>query len=158
MKLLAGLAVAALSGCVSVQPQPAAPPRSEVSRPAHHLAPQIARSPVHDTLEAVPKAERSPSASPSGAHRRHRRRRTVRRSARPRRPPRARPAEARPPLRQQPRPAPVRPLPRRIPPAVPAPALPAPGGGTGVCALGRGYGHWPAGSPQSRICDHTYGR
>ncbi|MCX4450389.1 hypothetical protein ACIOEZ_23575 [Streptomyces sp. NPDC087866] len=145
MKLLAGLAVAALSGCVSVQPQPAAPPRSEVSRPAHDLAPQIARPPVHDTLEAVPNAKRSPSASPSGAHRTPA-------------PPRARPAEARPPLRQQPRPAPVRPLPRRIPPAVPAPALPAPGGGTGVCALGRGYGHWPAGSPQSRICDHTYGR
>ncbi|MCX0242648.1 hypothetical protein NLM26_05750, partial [Streptomyces drozdowiczii] len=68
MKLLVGLAVAALSGCVSVQPHPAAPPRPGVSRPAHDLAPQTAGPPVHDTLEAVPKAKPSRPASPSAAH------------------------------------------------------------------------------------------
>ncbi|MEU2249461.1 hypothetical protein [Streptomyces sp. NPDC019224] len=145
MKLLACLAVAALSGCVSVQPRPAAPPLPGVSRPAHDLTPQTAGPPVHDTLEAAPKAKRSSSASPSAAPKP------------PPAPPAARPGEARLP-RQRPERAPAPPLPRRIAPAAPAPALPAPVGGTGVCALGRGYGHWPAGSPQSRICDRAYGR
>ncbi|MEU5822949.1 hypothetical protein [Streptomyces sp. NPDC047803] len=145
MKLLACLAVAALSGCVSVQPQPAAPPRPGAGRPAHDVAPQTAGPPVHDVLEAAPRAKRSPSAPPSAA----RRPATV--------PPAARPGEPSRP-RQRPERAPAAPLPRRIAPAVPAPVLPAPGGATGVCALGRGYGHWPAGSAQSRICDHTYGR
>ncbi|NED13400.1 hypothetical protein G3I33_18150, partial [Streptomyces sp. SID9124] len=67
MKLLACLAVAALSGCVSVQPQPASPPHPGAGRPAHDVAPQTAGPPVHDTLEAAPKAKRSPSASPSTA-------------------------------------------------------------------------------------------
>lgn len=148
MKLLVGLTVAALSGCVSVQPHPADPPRPGVSRPAHDLAPQTAGPPVHDTLEAVPKAKPSRTASSSAAQR----------------PSPARPAtplgEPRLALPQRPAPAPdlPLPLPRRIAPPAPAPALPAPGGGPGVCDLGRGYGHWPAGSPQSRICDRTYGR
>ncbi|TXS70377.1 hypothetical protein [Streptomyces sp. sk2.1] len=47
-------------------------------------------------------------------------------------------------------------VPASEPPA--SPPLPAPVAGTDVCALGRGYGHWPAGSPQSRICENTYGR
>lgn len=143
MKLLAGVAIAALSGCMSVQPQPSASPRPETSRPAHDLSPQIARPPVHDTLEAVPKAKPS-AASPAASHR-------------PAAPPAARPDEPRPPRRQS-GPAPAGPQPRRAVPAVPAPALPAPVTGNGVCDLGRGYGHWSAGSPQSRICDHTYGR
>lgn len=149
MKLLAGLAVAALSGCVSVQPHPAAPPRPGVSRPAHDLAPQTAGPPVHDTLEAVPKAKKakpSRAAAPSATHK----------------PSPGRPAapggEPRLPVPQRLAPAPDLPLPRRIAPPPPAPVLPAPGGGTGVCDLGRGYGHWPAGSPQSRICDRAYGR
>lgn len=145
MKLLACLAVAALSGCVSVQPQPAAPPRPGAGRSAHDVAPQTAGPPVHDTLEAAPKTKRSSSASPSAAHRP-----AVA-------PPAVRPGEPSRP-RQRPERAPAAPLPRRIAPAAPAPVLPAPGGATGVCALGRGYGHWPAGSAQSRICDRTYGR
>lgn len=143
MKLLVGVAVAALSGCVSVQPQPGAPTRPETSRPAPHLAPQIVGPPVHDTLEA--EAEPSPSPSPSAPGR----------AASPL--PVARPAQPGVP-RQRGRREPARPRPHRAAPAVPAPALPAPVTAAGVCALGRGYGHWPAGSPQSRICDNTYGR
>lgn len=143
VKLLAGVAIAALSGCMSVQPQPAAPSRPETSRPAHGLSPQIARPPVHDTLEAVPKAK--PSAAPSAA------------SHRPAAPPAARPGEPGTP-QQRGGAAPAEPRPPRAVPSVPAPALPAPVTGNGVCALGRGYGNWPAGSPQSRICDDTYGR
>ncbi|MFJ7627453.1 hypothetical protein ACIQZN_13250 [Streptomyces sp. NPDC097595] len=146
MKLLVCLTVAALSGCVSVQPHPAAPPRPGVSRPAHDLAPQTAGPPVHDTLEAVPKAKPSRAAPPSAAH-----------TTSPGRPA-ARPGAPRLPLPRRPVPAPDLPLPRRIAPPGPAPVLPAPGGGSGVCDLGRGYGHWPAGSPQSRICDRAYGR
>ncbi|TRV76735.1 hypothetical protein FKN01_18075 [Streptomyces sp. 130] len=146
MKLLVCLTVAALSGCVSVQPRPAAPPRPGVTRPAHDLAPQTAGPPVHDTLEAVPRAKPSRAAPPSAAHK----------------PspgtPAARPVAPRLPLPRRPAPAPDPPLPRRIAPPAPAPVLPAPGGGSGVCDLGRGYGHWPAGSPQSRICDRAYGR
>ncbi|MFJ4501917.1 hypothetical protein [Streptomyces sp. NPDC088864] len=141
---LAGLAIATLSGCVSVQPQPAAPGRPETGRPAHQLAPQTAGPPVHDKLEAVPEAKRSsPAAAPPAARR-------------PAAPPAARPGE--PGLPQRLGGLPVRPQPRITIPAAPAPAPDRPGGGSGVCALGRGYGHWPAGSPQSRICDRAYGR
>ncbi|MER6118510.1 hypothetical protein [Streptomyces sp. NPDC001743] len=140
VKLLVGVAVTALSGCVSVPPQPSAPPRPESSRPAQDLAPQVVRPPVRDTLEALPEPKSSPSASRRTAHA----------------PPATRREGPRPP--RQPRPGQIRPQPRRAAPPVPAPALPAPVTPADVCALGRGYGHWPAGSPQSRICDDTYGR
>lgn len=137
-----GVAVTALSGCVSVQPQPDVPPRPRASGPAQDLAPQIVLPPVHDSLEAVPSPRPSASA-PRPAH------------VEP--PDTRRPAPRAP--RQQRRPAATRPRPHGVPPAagVPGPALPAPVAGTDVCALGRGYGRWPAGSPQSRICDDTYG-
>ncbi|GAA1344340.1 hypothetical protein GCM10009647_088660 [Streptomyces sanglieri] len=142
MNLLMGVAVTALSGCVSVQPQPDVPPRPRASGPAQDLAPQIVLPPVHDSLGAVPTP--TPSASASASRRTHATPPDTRRSV-PRAP------------RQQWHPA--APRPHGTPPAaaVPAPALPAPVAGADVCALGRGYGRWPAGSPQSRICDDTYG-
>lgn len=141
VKLLIGVAVAALSGCVAVQPQPSAPPRPAVSRPAQDLAPQVVRPPDRDILEAVPDPKPSPSAAG--------------------RTPTAPPAtlHAGPRIPQSPnRPGTRHPQPRRAAPAAPVPALPAPVSGRDVCSLGRGYGHWPAGSAQSRICEHTYGR
>ncbi|MFD7720531.1 hypothetical protein [Streptomyces sp. NPDC059814] len=143
-KLLVAVAVTALSGCVSVQPRPSAPPAPAADRPTQHLSPQIGRPPVRDILEAV--ADPKPSAAGTG-----------RASAAP---PAVRPAVPRgAPPAPQPRhlPGPAHPRPRRVAPAAPVPALPAPVTGADVCALGRGYGHWPAGSPQSRICDRTYG-
>ncbi|WP_406098788.1 hypothetical protein [Streptomyces sp. NBC_01013] len=139
VKLLVGVAVTALSGCVSVQPQPSPPARPESSRPAQDLAPQIV-PPVRDTLGALPDPKPSPSA--------------VRRAAPA--PPVARHDGPRPP--QQHRPGPARPPKRRAAPPAPAPALPPPVTGADVCALGRGYGHWPADSRQSQICDDAYGR
>ncbi|MFB7918768.1 hypothetical protein [Streptomyces sp. NPDC056061] len=136
VKLLVCVAVTALSGCVSVTPQQGVPPRPGNSRPAQDLTPQTARPPVHDSLGAEVSAEASePAPAPSAEARR---------------------AAPRPP-RQRKQPAPARP--RQAPPvvSVPVPRRPAPVTGKGVCALGRGYGHWPAGSPQSRICDDTYG-
>lgn len=146
VKLLVAVAVTALSGCVSVQPRPSAPPPPSPGPTAQDLAPQIGRPPVRDVLEAIPdpkrstatRASREPAAPPA-----------ARRSE-----PRAAPRAPRP--RRVPGPALPRP-PRRAAPAAPVPALPPPVTGADVCALGRGYGHWPAGSPQSRICDHTYG-
>ncbi|MDK0518222.1 hypothetical protein [Streptomyces sp. ML-6] len=141
MGLVAGLAATSLTGCVSVQPRPDAPARPDTGGPAQDLAPQTARPPVHDSLEAVPASESPASPSPRAA------------------PPDTR--RAAPGAPRRPRlPHVARPRPRQAPPAVipPAPPLPAPVAGTDVCALGRSYGHWPAGSPQSRICEHTYGR
>ncbi|WP_327366116.1 hypothetical protein [Streptomyces sp. NBC_01217] len=142
VKLLVGVAVTTLSGCVSVAGQADAPSRPAAERPAQDLAPQIGRPPVHDSLEAVPAREPSASASArvSGA------------------PPDTRRPAPRPP-RQHTYPGTAQHRPRQAPPAVtaPAPPLPAPVTGKDVCALGRGYGKWPAGSPQSRICEETYG-
>lgn len=145
VKLLVGVAVTALSGCVSVQPQPSAPPRPGPTRPAQHLTPQIARPPVRDVLEAVP--DPKPSPSPSAGR------------PAPAGPAAARQSEPRPP-QQRNRAGATRAQPRHAAPAVPvpAPALRVPVTGRDVCALGRGYGRWPAGSPQSRICDEAYGR
>ncbi|MFF2330808.1 MULTISPECIES: hypothetical protein [unclassified Streptomyces] len=140
LKLLVGVAITTLSGCVSVAPQPDVPSRPEASGPAQDLAPQIVQPPGHDSLGAVPAPERSASAPAHGTR------------------PDTRRAAPRAPHPWQ-RPGAARALPRRTTPAVPAPVpdLPAPVAGKDVCALGRGYGHWPAGSPQSRICDRTYG-
>ncbi|MFG2632114.1 hypothetical protein [Streptomyces sp. NPDC048473] len=141
VKLLVGVAAATLSGCVSVAPQPDVPSRTGTNRPAQDLAPQIVRPPVHDSLGVVPAPDPSASAPAPGA------------------PPDTRHAAPRPPQQRE-HPGAAQPRPRQAPPAVtaPVPALPAPVTGKDVCALGRGYGHWPAGSPESRICEKTYGR
>lgn len=143
VKLLVGVAVTTLSGCVSVAPQPDVPSRPGTSTPAQDMAPQIARPPVHDSLGTVPAPEPSASASTPAA--------VV--------PPDTRRAAPRAPQRRM-HPGAAQPRPRQAPPAVtaPAPAMPAPVTRKDVCALGRVYGHWPAGSPQSRICENTYGR
>lgn len=143
VQLLVGVAVTAVSGCVSVEPQPGLAPRPQTSRPVQDLAPQIVRPPVRDTLEALPDPKPSEAASgpavgaPS----------ETRRSA-PRAP------------QQGQHPGVIGRWRAHAPRAVPAPVpgLPSsPATGSDVCALGRGYGGWPAGSPQSRICEDTYG-
>ncbi|MFD3740184.1 hypothetical protein AMK21_23285 [Streptomyces sp. CB00316] len=151
-KLLAGVAVTAVSGCVSVDPQEAAPrqpPRAESARPAQDVFPQVVQPPGREALEAVVEPSPSPGRpaspappSPSQARR-----------AGPPPAPRALERAVPPPRRTPPRQVPV------IPPGV-LPALPqARGGGLhDVCALGRGYGGWPAGSREARICEETYGR
>ncbi|MFI2669864.1 hypothetical protein ACWHAO_05645 [Streptomyces albidoflavus] len=145
--LLATFAVTALAGCVTVDrpPETGSPTgRSPAAAPTsagEHAEPQIERSPARESLGRV-------GEEPTGT---------------PTRPPRPRPTKAGPPrpaapalpapARPDPAPAPVAPpLPRAKPPAAPDPANP------GVCALGRQYGKWPPGSPQSRICEDTYGR
>lgn len=144
--LLAGIAVTAVSGCVSVEPpRKTVAPRPGTSRPVQDVAPQIVQPPVLDSLEALPDPAASASAGRAGA------------------PSSARDDAPRTPRRRERADAP-RPQAPRLPPRFPGGAGPvAPGAsvpvtGKDVCALGRGYGRWPAGSPQSRICDATYGR
>ncbi|MDX3593926.1 hypothetical protein PV749_22670 [Streptomyces sp. ID03-2B] len=145
-KLLVGLAVTTVSGCVSVEPGPAPPPYPEVAAPVQDVAPQIVQPPAREALEVVPDPSRPTARPPSPAPPAAASRRTGPAGTAP---PRKR---ADPPLARTP----------HRPPGVPSvtvPALPrVPGGGTDVCALGRGYGGWPAGSPEARICSETYGR
>ncbi|MFB8378782.1 hypothetical protein [Streptomyces rubiginosohelvolus] len=149
-KLLVGLAVTAVSGCVSVAPGtvPPPPPGPGATGPAQDVAPQIVQPPAREGLEVVPDPSRPPARTSSPA------------------PPAAgSPAEARPAgpvgaARRPERADPPRRAPDRAPrvPSVTVPALPrVPGGGADVCALGRGYGGWPAGSPQAPIISEAYG-
>ncbi|MEU5035127.1 MULTISPECIES: hypothetical protein [Streptomyces] len=150
-KLLVGLAVTAVSGCVSVAPGSVSspPPGPGATGPAQDVAPQIVQPPAREGLEVVPDPTR-PAARPSSA--------APPAAGSPAETRRAGPAgAARPPERADP---PQRRAPDRAPrvPSVAVPALPRVPGGADVCALGRGYGGWPAGSPQARICSEAYGR
>ncbi|MEL5953855.1 hypothetical protein AADR41_03505, partial [Streptomyces sp. CLV115] len=69
VNLLMGVAVTALSGCVSVQPQSDVPPRPRASGPTQDLTPQIVLPPVHDSLGVVPSP--TPSTSASASRRAH---------------------------------------------------------------------------------------
>ncbi|MCX4678712.1 hypothetical protein OG413_25965 [Streptomyces sp. NBC_01433] len=144
-KILVGVAVTAVSGCVSVEPSAELPPRPGVGRPVQDVAPQIMQPPAREALEALPDPTPSPSAAapPSDAS-------TGAPPGTPRVAPRQREA-ADPPGQRAPLQLPR--VPRPEPRAVPR----TPATGAGVCALGRGYGGWPAGSPQSTICQQTYG-
>ncbi|WP_328368691.1 hypothetical protein OG800_42165 [Streptomyces sp. NBC_00445] len=143
--LLVTVAASALSGCVTVQLPPAsgpsAPPSQTVpSLPDASAEPQIVQAPAREALERIgPPHEPSPTASA-------------------RRPPPPAPAPEKP---APSRPSPPRPAPR--PPEAPQrqPAdvtQPVPKDLGDVCDLGRQYGGWPQDSPQSRICEQTYGR
>lgn len=140
--LLVTVAVAALSGCVTVQrplaPGPAsAPPPGAGHDAAGREESPVVQAPAREALEMVdPPA--SPGASPSAATT------SAARPPRPDTPSDARNGQER---SQQSR----------------SPQLPEPGrslesGNSDVCALGREYGGWPADSPQARICQDTYGR
>ncbi|MFY0513545.1 hypothetical protein ACOMD4_24630 [Streptomyces anulatus] len=148
--LLVGLTVTAISGCVSVEPRALPSPRPGATGPAQDVAPQIVQSPAREVLEAVPDPS-PPAALPSSP--------APPAVGSPSEAPRTGPAGAsRPRERADP---PGSRTPRRATgvPSVTVPALPrVPAGGADVCALGRGYGGWPAGSPESRICSGTYGR
>lgn len=156
--LLVTVAVAALSGCVTVQrpvaPGPAtAPPPGAGHDVAGRDASPVVQAPAREALQRVPAD--TPEASPSDR-------------ATPKAEPSQRhvPSDGQAPRTQRPR-GPERPQPTRRTPAPRPPAqLPGGGGsltggtsgGSDVCALGREYGGWPADSPQARICRDTYGR
>ncbi|WP_435878782.1 hypothetical protein [Streptomyces werraensis] len=159
--LLVTVAVAALSGCVTVQrplaPGPAtAPPPGAGHDAAGRDASPVVQAPAREALQRVPAD--SPEASPSD-----------------RATPEGEPAkgdapsdvrDGQAPRAQRPR-SPERPQPTRRTHAPRPPAQPPGGGGSlpggasggsDICAMGREYGGWPADSPQARICQDTYGR
>ncbi|MEW2069249.1 hypothetical protein [Streptomyces sp. NPDC007346] len=154
-KLLIGVAVTAVSGCVSVEPQvgPQRPPPS--SGPVQDVFPQVVQPPGREALETIvepgpspagPSTPARPSAAPAEARR-----------AGPPPAPRSPERAAPPPHRTPPRRTPPQQVPG-VPPGVLPDLLRARGGLPDVCALGRGYGGWPAGSREARICEETYGR
>ncbi|MFF5480523.1 hypothetical protein ACFY5C_24725 [Streptomyces sp. NPDC012935] len=157
--LLVTVAVSALSGCTTVErpptsEAPAAPSRPSAPQPSGHRDPEIVQAPAREALAFIgPSRRPTPSASAA-------------RSASPGSPPPAHtpPAtDARPhsrPERHEPRrPAPEEPKapPFKIP-DVPDSTRPDVPKNTNVCALGKQYGGWRADSPESRICEQTYGR
>ncbi|MFD7748201.1 hypothetical protein ACFV2V_18080 [Streptomyces sp. NPDC059698] len=146
-KLLVGLAVTAVSGCVTVEPAAVPSPRPGAGGPVQDVAPQIVQPPAREALEAVP----DPSPSPSAARRSSPAPPAAGSPTAPRRTGPAGSARPEPPHRRAPHRS-------RAEPPVGVPVLPRVPGGADVCALGRGYGTWPAGSPQSRICSEVYGR
>ncbi|WP_098012714.1 hypothetical protein, partial [Streptomyces sp. sk226] len=65
--LLAGLAVAAVSGCVSVKPGAVPSPRPGTAGPVQDVAPQVVQPPAREALEAVPDPSPSPARESSPA-------------------------------------------------------------------------------------------
>jgi hypothetical protein len=132
-KVLAGVAVWAVSGCVAVQPQPVPPPPSHSGRPAQAVEPQIVQRPAREVLAPPPLT--SPLAETAA-------------------PPSLPPPAARHVPNERPKSPPPKPRtaePPTLPSLRPLPAL-----GPDVCALGESYGRWRPGSPESRICQETY--
>ncbi|MEU6987428.1 hypothetical protein ABZ946_29075 [Streptomyces sp. NPDC046324] len=141
---LAGAAIAALSGCVSVDPPPAAPPPPlEVSGPSPHVdvAPQIVEGPAREALEAALPAPAPPSPRATPRKPRQQNGTTVRNGT-------GSPQRQSSTPREKERTKPPR------PPGVPEP----PRSRADVCRLGAQYGGWHPESVQATICKDAYGR
>lgn len=145
---VAGMAMAALSGCVAVEPSPAAPapapaPAASSGPAGQEVAPQIVQGPAREALEAA--LPDPPTPGPRSTVARH---------------PAGGPAPAHRHQATKPRPdhAPGQ---QHGHPAAGLPELPemakAPHSRAGVCALGEAYGGWSPRSEQARICRGTYG-
>ncbi|MEU4926113.1 hypothetical protein AB0G54_06350 [Streptomyces yokosukanensis] len=144
--LLATVAVSALAGCVTVQhpatPAPfrdRAPAPPTAPRPDGSAEPRVVQAPAREALEMTGASRHPPHPSPTA------RQHPTEAPPLPHRPPAA------PPAPPHPRPHPQPEQPRHTHTRTPAPKAP------GVCALGRQYGGWREGSPESQICDETYG-
>ncbi|MFH8486623.1 hypothetical protein [Streptomyces longisporoflavus] len=144
--LLASVAVTALSGCVSVERQPAtgpsvasAPPPAP--RPDGGSRPRVVEAPARQALELIgPPRDPAPRATGTAP--------SI---------PAAPSRTAKPPQRSTPPPQPR----GHRPVAAESPALPtaAPAAPTSAdpCALGKQYGGWQPGSPEALICQDAYG-
>ncbi|MGW7414735.1 hypothetical protein [Streptomyces sp. NPDC054863] len=160
--LLVGVAVTAVSGCVSTPSGPAGKPAAHQQSPAPQHPPlphlvgdggqpeQLIEAPVHEVLEAaMPPSARAPApkAEPAGEQGATRA-------------PQPQPPRAERPDRRAAVPEPEPPHRHRAPHRKkdPLPALPkVPTSAADVCALGKGYGGWRPNSPEARICRETYG-
>ncbi|MFH8341752.1 hypothetical protein [Streptomyces sp. AM6-12] len=138
--LLVTVAVSALTGCVTVRhtaapgpPPGAAPSLQPAPRTDGSASPRVVQAPAREALEMVGPSKGpapAPTAAPHGS---------------PAAPPPTHP------------PAPPRPQPpraHRLPQAPPRTSQRVP---ADVCDLGREYGGWRGNSPESEICERTYG-
>lgn len=172
--LLVTVAVSALTGCVTVQRPPVSgpppttapsqPPGPVDARPDGQAEPQIVQAPAQEALSMI---DPSPSSKPGRAAQRDDRAPGT--AAAPAQPRDRQPAHAHPAHPERPgrraHPEPWHPdtshhrqprvdipdVARSVPKSVPK-------GAKDVCALGRKYGRWQEGSPESVICEGTYGR
>ncbi|MEU0030171.1 hypothetical protein [Streptomyces sp. NPDC006335] len=133
------------------------------ARPDGQAEPQIVQAPAQEALSMI---DPSPSSKPDGTTSRDKAPGAGWAPAHPhgRQPTHAHPSHPeRPARRAHPEPwRPDAPHHRRPPVEIPdvARSVPksVPKGPQDVCAMGRKYGRWQEGSPESVICDQTYGR
>ncbi|MGW0468249.1 hypothetical protein ACWDX6_23735 [Streptomyces sp. NPDC003027] len=140
-KVLVGMAVAALSGCVSVESPPPAPeqPR-EISRPTQDVAPQIVQGPAREALEAALPDPGPPAPRAGSGERKQSAGSGALKGGEP-------PASV--PKQKRDKPAAKPPEP---------PAWPEPPHSRGdLCDLGERYGGWRPGSREAKICRGTHG-
>ncbi|WP_079056294.1 hypothetical protein [Streptomyces caeruleatus] len=163
--LLVTMAVSALAGCTTVEYPPpsggpAVPSQPPAPRPSGSMEPEVVQAPAREALTLI---ETSPRPTPTTS------------AARPTSPtaptptppaPRAHP-HPRPEHREPRHPGPERPERPRV--EVPdvsesvrkgVPGNPGSTGNPGqadVCSLGKKYGGWRPDSPESKICEQTYG-
>ncbi|MFF4054231.1 hypothetical protein ACFYZ8_19305 [Streptomyces sp. NPDC001668] len=142
---------------------PSRPPGPGDTRPDGQAEPQIVQAPAQEALSMI---DPSPSSKPGGTAPRDRASGTA---AVPERPGDQHPAHPRP-ARPERLARPAHPEPRHpdvphhrqprveIPDVAKSVPKAVPKGPKDVCALGRKYGRWQEGSPESVICDQTYGR
>ncbi|MDX3314158.1 hypothetical protein ACWGH3_38250 [Streptomyces sp. NPDC054884] len=148
--LLAAMAFSALSGCVTVQhpvaPGPAVTPsQPPLPRPDGRAGTQVVQAPAREALERAGSPREPEPSAPAAAER-------PRTAAGPGGPP--------PESHPRPHPRPARPERRRhAQPRVEIPEVAAEvRGNADVCALGEKYGRWRGDSPETVICEQTYGR
>ncbi|TXJ74690.1 hypothetical protein E2C11_27250 [Streptomyces lavendulae] len=139
--LLVTVAVSALTGCVTVRhtaapgpPPSASPAQQPAPRTDGSASPRVVQAPAREALEMVGPSQ-DPAATPGPAPHGHQ---AAPPPAHPAAPPRARPPQAHRLAQAPPRTS------QRVP--------------ADVCDLGREYGGWRGNSPESKICEQTYGR
>ncbi|MCX5055180.1 MULTISPECIES: hypothetical protein [unclassified Streptomyces] len=147
--LLVTVAVSALTGCVTVQRPPAPGPPTTPSlpsapHPADAAEPQIVQAPAREALEMIGPSRRAEPKAPE----RHVPSATA---------PAQRPPAPHPPRHSRPRTAHPESGHQRQPRVEIPDASGSVTKGADVCALGRQYGGWRAGSPEAVICEQTYG-
>lgn len=161
VRILAGVAMAALSGCVAVEVPPAAPdpvPSPAAERPGGDVAPQIVQGPAREALEAAMPDPPTPEPRASVG-----RQRTDDGRGGP-----GHPGDATPRHHTKKPHASTTSEEhgqhghhgqRHRDPAVDLPGLlRAPRSAAELCELGARYGGWSPDSEQARVCRGTYGR
>lgn len=156
MRILAGVAMAALSGCVAVEPPPAAPlpvPSPADARPGQDVAPQIVQGPAREALEAAMPDPPAPEPRASAE------RRSTADGGSDAGGGRGRNGDDAPAHHEKKHPSAGAGQHHRHP-AVDLPGLlgKPPRSAAEVCELGARYGGWSPESEQARICRGSYGR